>query len=88
MISEYFDAYYFLISLFIGILCVYLFSIQPQVIMKYPTPNNLDTIYKDKNDVCYKYNSKEVKCSIGTKDIEIQHNDENTFQDKILGVFK
>lgn len=72
---------YFIVSLCIGILIVYIFSNQPKVIMKYPTPFNIEnTIYKDNNDVCYKYESKTVSCE--NKDItnlELQHGEESMF---------
>jgi len=33
------------------------------MMMKYPHPTNVDgRTYKDKNDVCYRYTSKEVSC--------------------------
>ena len=89
MIFNYIDGYYFIISLCIGIFFVYILSYQPQIIMRYPTPENEDTLtYKDRNDVCYKYKSEEVKCSNGEKDIMLQNNDNENVYDKILRVFK
>jgi hypothetical protein len=85
MILKYIDGYYFLISLCVGIFLVYILSYQPQIIMRFPTPDNENTtIYKDKNEVCYKYKSEEVNCSIGSKDINLQTNDTESISDKIV----
>ena len=89
MILNYIDSYYFLISLCTGIFFVYILSHQPQVIMRFPTPENEDILtFKDKNDVCYKYKSKEITCSSGAKDIQLQNNDDENVYDKILRFFK
>lgn len=61
--SDYFDPLYFFIALFIGLFYTYLTTPMPEVIIKYPTPENAGKIiYKDKADVCYKYVAKEVSC--------------------------
>ena len=69
---------YFLISFSLGILFVYLFTPQPRVIIKFPTPDNAGKIiYKDNNDVCYKYKATEVQCPLDKSLINklpIQHN--------------
>ena len=89
MILNYIDSYYFLFSLCIGIFFVYILSYEPQVIMRYPTPENEDILtYKDKNDVCYKYKSKEINCSSVAKNITLQNNDDENIYDKILRFFK
>jgi len=57
------NVYYFITSLAIGLLLAYLLTPQPEVIIKYPTPDNAGKIiYKDVNDVCYKYKANEVVC--------------------------
>lgn len=57
------DPLVFLISLFVGLAYAYFSSPEPQVVIKYPTPFNIkDTIYRDKNGVCYKYKIREVDC--------------------------
>lgn len=57
------NVYYFITSLAIGLLLAYLLTPQPEVIIKYPTPENAGKIvYKDVNDVCYKYKANEVAC--------------------------
>ena len=54
---------YFFISLFIGLFLTYMLTPSPDVIIKYPTPENAEyNIYKDDADNCFKYKSEEVKC--------------------------
>ena len=72
------NPYVFFISLCVGIFLVYIFSSQPEIILKFPTPDTEnDLIYQDKNDVCYKYKSKEVKCTENAKDIQLQDNNKD-----------
>ena len=60
----------FLIAFGIGMLCVYVMHCEPKVIIKYPTPDNVDsTIYTDDNDNCYKYKAEEVKCPANPNEI-------------------
>jgi hypothetical protein len=54
---------YFFISFALGILIAYLTIPTPELIIKYPTPENAGKIiYKDNADVCYKYKAIEVDC--------------------------
>lgn len=54
---------YFFISLFIGLFITYTFTPDPEVIIKFPTPENAGKIiYKDNSDNCFKFKSNEVKC--------------------------
>jgi hypothetical protein len=54
---------YFFISLFIGLFITYTFSPDPEVIIKFPTPENAGKIiYRDNSDNCFKFKSNEVKC--------------------------
>ena len=54
----------FFISLFVGLLYVYMFTPLPDIIIKYPTPDNTEGIrYKDKAGNCYRYKTTEVECS-------------------------
>lgn len=56
--------FYFIVSLFIGILVLYIIHPKPIVLIKYPTINNMSkTIYKDDKGTCYKYEKKEIDCS-------------------------
>ena len=56
-----------IIPFFAGIACgvviLVFFKAEPVTMTKYPHPTNVDgRTYKDKNDVCYRYTSKEVNC--------------------------
>jgi hypothetical protein len=53
----------FLIGLLVGIVGIYFVKPEGQIMMRYPTPENVgSTVYKDKNGVCYKYDAKGVDC--------------------------
>ena len=57
------DPFWFMISLGVGLLYVYLTTRMPDVVIKYPTPENAGKIvYKDTNDVCYKYRAEKTTC--------------------------
>jgi hypothetical protein len=58
-----FDIYYFLISLCIGFLGVYLTPPEYIIVNKTPTPLNLKEIYTDKNGNCYKYKMEDIVCT-------------------------
>jgi len=54
----------FFIAFFIGLSYVYLSAPKQRIIIKYPTPYNANKIiYKNENDICYKYLVDEVKCT-------------------------
>ena len=53
----------FLLSLCIGLFFTYIFTPQPDIIIKYPTPETANnTVYKDEADNCFKFDSKQVPC--------------------------
>jgi hypothetical protein len=58
------DTKWFLISFAFGLFLVYCSAPQPEVIIKYPTPDNASTtIFKDDvGENCYKFDAEEVKC--------------------------
>ncbi len=63
MLGKYINFPVFLVSLAIGILFVYLFQPELNVIYVYPTPDNQNKIlYKDKTDNCFKFNAEQVEC--------------------------
>ena len=63
MLGKYINFPVFLVSLAIGILFVYLFQPELNVIYVYPTPDNQNKIlYKDKTDNCFKFTAEEVDC--------------------------
>ena len=53
----------FLISFSIGLLYVYIIGPERKAIIKYPTPFNSNTLYKDNANNCYIYESKKVSCT-------------------------
>tara|TARA_Y100000389_G_C17135603_1_gene352373 strand:+ start:190 stop:495 length:306 start_codon:yes stop_codon:yes gene_type:complete len=65
-ITNRIDIKVFLLSLAIGLLIVYLTAPTPEIVFQHPTPQNLDTVYKEK-DRCYKYDANETTCSRDTK---------------------
>ena len=53
----------FLVGLAIGLAFVYLSAPTHNVIMVYPTPENVDRIqYKDKAGVCFQFQTVETNC--------------------------
>ena len=59
-----FNFFAFIIAFAIGMFYVYIAAPKPKIIIKYPTPYNANKIvYKNDNDICYKYKVDEVKCS-------------------------
>jgi hypothetical protein len=54
----------FFIAFLIGISYVYLSAPKQKVIIKYPNPfNATKNIYKNENDLCYKYEVNEIECN-------------------------
>jgi hypothetical protein len=54
-----------IIGVIIGIIIVFIAKPSKNIIYKYPTPETSSKlVYKDKNGVCYKYSTKEVKCDL------------------------
>lgn len=59
-----FNYYAFIIAFAIGVLFVYLSTPKQKIIIKYPTPYNAEKIvYKSENDICYKYQVSDAKCT-------------------------
>jgi len=63
MLDNKLDFRYFIVSFAIGILYVYMYQPEKKIVYKFPNPNNLNTIYKDKNDACYKFEIEETNCN-------------------------
>ena len=54
---------YFLLSMVVTFSILYIFSPNPQVILKYPNhKQDKSRLYKDDNGVCYRYKTKIVTC--------------------------
>lgn len=61
--TNYINVIAFFIAFFIGIFFTYIFSPAKRIIIKWPTPENIDkVIYKDNSDLCYKYKADEISC--------------------------
>ncbi len=59
-----FNVYAFFIAFFFGIFYTYITAPKPRIIVKYPTPYNVDKIiYKNSDDLCYKYKSEITECT-------------------------
>ena len=70
-IDKYFDPFYFLLALFIGMLIVYTTVPAPDVIIMFPTPENAGKIvYQDATNSCYKYIANPVECPSNDKEVK------------------
>lgn len=54
---------FFVVAFAVGLLACYLFTPPPQVVVKFPSPNNAgQVVYRDKNDTCFKFQADKVSC--------------------------
>ena len=68
-----FNVLAFMTALCVGLLYTYYTSDTPKMVYKWPTPYNAGkTIYKDDNEVCFKYHIKKVKCLNKTEGVKVQ----------------
>lgn len=85
---KYIEPLYFFIALFVGMFLTYILTPIPDIIIKYPTPENAgNIIYKDSADTCYKYKATEVNCpndKSKIKSMEIQYVDNVKKNDQSL----
>lgn len=57
----------FLVSFCVGVYFCYAMSPQPTVVIKKPTPaNSFETIYRDDEGTCYRYNTSSTECKDAT----------------------
>ena len=53
----------FLVGIGLGVLMLLYYNPPPSIVYEYPHPQNMkDRVYRDKNNMCYKYTSKTVDC--------------------------
>lgn len=53
---------YFVTTIFVTLIILYLICPDPEIIVKYPSPENeTSDIYVDDNNLCYKYVRKETE---------------------------
>ena len=61
----------FLISLFVGLLYIYLMDSRKKITV-FPNPSNIHKVeYKDKADSCFEYTMEQVKCPSKKSDINL-----------------
>lgn len=66
-----FNIIVFFIALIIAFTLHIIFPAEPKVILKFPNITNLDTVYKDQTGQCYRYSSRNVKCTSNTKSFDL-----------------
>ena len=59
----------FILGIFVGIMLVYFYKEEKVIIYDYPKPFD-NKIYKDKNNACYQYVTKEVNCDENEKTLK------------------
>jgi len=60
---------WFFLAFSVGLLACYMFTPPPQVVVRFPSPNNAGRIvYKDEDQNCYAYKADRVTCTSETKD--------------------
>jgi len=83
---NYIEPLYFFLALFIGMFFVYVSTPTPDIIIKYPIPEEADKlIFKDYANTCYKYVPEEVQCPSDIskiKKIDIQYVNHDEDKDK------
>lgn len=58
------EIFFLIVGLFIGFFIIYITSSTPQIVIKYPTLENIqNTTFVDNKGRCYKYFAKEINCS-------------------------
>ena len=68
------DIVVFFVSFCIGVLFVCLVEAKPEVIVRWPTPDNAGLVtYVDRANNCYEYEPKEVGCTDDAKHIPVQN---------------
>lgn len=56
---------WFVVSFAVGLMLCYVMTPPPQVILKFPSPQNAGhVLYHDKDDTCYKYRADRVSCPV------------------------
>lgn len=57
------EIFFLVVGLFIGFFIIYTTSSNPQIVIKYPTLDNIQTTtFVDDKGRCYKYFAQEVDC--------------------------
>lgn len=56
------EIFYIILGLCLGFFFIYATSPPPKIILKYPTDENINTVYVDENGLNYKYFTMNVPC--------------------------
>ena len=76
----YINIFWFLASLTIGLLYVYITNPPKNIIYKFPSPlNSNQTIYKDNSNLCFKFKSERVACPVNKDLIKDQPHQEEIY---------
>ena len=71
MIFKYLNIKYFIISLSIWLLYIYLSEEYKKIVYIYPTPDNVNKYqYVDNTDECFSYDFKEITCPSSNKKVK------------------
>lgn len=63
MFFEKINPFYFFLAFAVGLFYCYITNPKPEIIMKFPSPQNAGKIvYHDKENNCYKYKAEKVSC--------------------------
>lgn len=67
-----FNVFAFTVAFAIGMLVVYTCTPFPEVVVRYPRPNDTHSLrYQKENGVCMEYEMQEVSCSADVKPIDV-----------------
>ena len=80
------DIVVFFVAFCVGVLFVCLVEQKPEVIVRWPTPDNAGLVtYVDRANNCYEYEPKEVGCTDDAKHIPVQNGEGMTTKDVLSG---
>ena len=73
MFFEKINPFYFFLAFAVGLFYCYITSPKPDLVMKFPSPQNAGQItYHDKDNNCYKYKAEKVSCPTDKKTVRDQ----------------
>jgi hypothetical protein len=69
---KYINVPVFLLTLFIGLFCVYIIGPEIKTVYIYPSPEFIDSIIlQDKSNNCFNYVSSEIKCPSNDNELSV-----------------
>ena len=73
MLHKIVNPFYFIIALGVGLFVIYAFTPAPEVVVKFPNPNNAGkVVYKDTSDACFVYKAEKSECPVNKELIKSQ----------------